>query len=79
MKAATRMRDLMAAHREALDLIQVGAYMAGSDPRVDEAIRLAPAFEALLRQSVTEPTPPEQTIAVLLKLVAEQQSQKRGR
>ncbi len=71
LAAATRVRDLLAAHREALDLIQVGAYMPGSDARVDEAVRLAPAFEALLRQGVHEPTPPEQTLAVLLKLVTQ--------
>lgn len=71
LKAANRIRDLLSAHREALDLIQVGAYVPGSDPRVDEAIRLAPSFEALLRQRVDEPTPPEQTVAVMLRLAAQ--------
>jgi len=69
LEAAHNMRDLLGAHREALDLIQVGAYVTGSDPRVDLAIQLAPQFEGFLRQSVTEKTPREQTLAVLQHLV----------
>ncbi len=65
LQAAMTMRDLLGAHREALDLIQVGAYVSGSDPRVDTAIKMAPQFEAFLRQDVTEKTPREQTLAVL--------------
>ncbi len=65
LQAAQTMRDLLGAHRDALDLIQVGAYVSGSDPRVDAAIKMAPQFEAFLRQSVDEKTPREQTLAVL--------------
>jgi flagellum-specific ATP synthase len=32
------------------DLIQVGAYESGSNPDLDEAIRLRPAMENLLQQ-----------------------------
>lgn len=35
---ATRLRQLLAAYRDAEDLIQVGAYASGSDPVIDEAI-----------------------------------------
>lgn len=69
LSAANRLRDLLSAHKEALDLIQVGAYAPGSDPRVDEAVRLAPSFDALLRQRTDEKTKPADTLAVLLKLV----------
>ena len=31
-------RDLMATYREAEDLINIGAYVAGSNPRVDLAL-----------------------------------------
>jgi flagellum-specific ATP synthase len=70
LTAAARFRELSSVYREALDLIQVGAYTPGSDPRVDEAIRLAPSFDALLRQRTDEKTKVADTLAVLTKLVA---------
>jgi FliI/YscN family ATPase len=42
MQAAARARDLMATYGEAADLIQIGAYVAGSDPRVDAARAATP-------------------------------------
>lgn len=54
-KAAAVVRDLLGAHREAADLLKIGAYVAGSDARVDAAVRLMPQIEALVRQTVDEP------------------------
>ncbi len=51
---ATRVRDLLAAHEEAADLLKIGAYVAGSDARVDAAVAAMPAIEALRRQDVDE-------------------------
>jgi flagellum-specific ATP synthase len=51
-------RRLLAAHRDARDLIEVGAYSPGSDPDVDLAIRLRPGLDAVLRQ------PPDQVVDV---------------
>lgn len=50
-------RELLAAHREAADLIQVGAYQKGSDPRVELAIKLNPQINGFLRQRTEERTP----------------------
>jgi flagellum-specific ATP synthase len=50
LRLAGLARRLLAAYREARDLIEVGAYAAGSDPDVDVAIRVRPALEAFLRQ-----------------------------
>jgi flagellum-specific ATP synthase len=47
-------RELLAAHREAADLLDVGAYAPGSNPRVDRALRCMGALEALLRQEPQE-------------------------
>lgn len=68
--AATRMRDLLAAHADAADLIQIGAYVPGSDPRVDAARTLHPTMEALLRQPPDEMTGRPETIA-RLRAIAE--------
>lgn len=47
---AQRARRILALHGDMADLIRLGAYRAGSDPAVDEAIRLAPRIEAVLDQ-----------------------------
>ena len=66
--ASTRVRELLAAHDEAADLLQIGAYVAGSDARVDAARAQMPAIEALFRQPPTEATPREETIARLTEI-----------
>ena len=49
MKAG-QVRDWMSAIRETEDLVSVGAYVPGSNPRVDEALKKRDAIEAFLRQ-----------------------------
>jgi flagellum-specific ATP synthase len=45
-----RARAILALHAEMADLVRLGAYRAGADPAVDEAVRLAPRIEAMLAQ-----------------------------
>jgi type III secretion protein N (ATPase) len=54
--AAQRARALLATYEEKRDLIALGAYAKGSDPRLDQAIAAAPDLERFLRQdsSVSE-------------------------
>ena len=54
IKSANRLRRLWTLYQQNQDLIQVGAYVAGSNPDLDEAIRLRPQMEALLKQSTDE-------------------------
>jgi flagellum-specific ATP synthase len=54
---ALRARRLLAAYRDAEDLIQVGAYARGSDPLVDEAIARRTGLQAFLTQPTGESTP----------------------
>jgi len=53
----TRARALMSAYTDMEELIRIGAYRSGADPVVDDAIRLAPGFEAFLSQTKHEHTP----------------------
>jgi len=55
-QSASNVRDLMATYREAEDLINIGAYVAGSNPRVDLAIARIGAIRAFLRQGIYEQT-----------------------
>lgn len=48
---------LMASYREVEDLIQIGAYAAGSSPVTDAAIALKPRIDALLQQRVGDYEP----------------------
>jgi FliI/YscN family ATPase len=66
--AATRLRSLLAAYREAEDLINVGAYVKGSNPEIDLAVRCRPAIQKFLRQGVAETATLDATRAALLDL-----------
>ena len=48
------LRSLMAAYRECRDLIEIGAYRAGSNPLVARAIALRPLIDGFLRQDLHE-------------------------
>jgi flagellum-specific ATP synthase len=68
-RAATELRQLMAAHREAKDLIEVGAYVSGTNPTVDRAIAMDPAIRAFLQQDLDEIVTAEQSWQALHDLV----------
>jgi flagellum-specific ATP synthase len=51
---ASHLRDLLAAYKESEDLITVGAYSRGSNPKVDKAIVIYDDLINLLRQQVEE-------------------------
>ncbi len=67
--ASKKFRDLLAAYRGAEDLINIGAYVEGSNPKIDEARARLGALQAFLRQTPQEPAPWEQTLAALQKAV----------
>lgn len=43
-------RDLLAVHRQNEDLINIGAYVAGMNPRLDRAVQVLPRLESFLKQ-----------------------------
>jgi flagellum-specific ATP synthase len=67
-QASAAMRELMALHREKEDLISIGAYSPGSDPRIDRAIALMPSIDGFLKQTVDEPVPSDQADSLLVEL-----------
>jgi FliI/YscN family ATPase len=68
-EAAARVKRVLAVFRDAEDLINVGAYVRGSNPEIDEAVRARPAIQAFLRQAVGERSTLEETRAALRDLV----------
>jgi flagellar biosynthesis/type III secretory pathway ATPase len=67
-EAAGRLRGLLAAHERAEDLIAIGAYVAGTDPRVDEARAKLDRIEGFLRQSVDGEYSRDEALTQLLQL-----------
>jgi flagellum-specific ATP synthase len=51
---AARVREVLATYREAEDLITIGAYKPGQNPRVDEAVQLIDAVQGFLKQRSTD-------------------------
>lgn len=51
---ARDLRELQAAYSDIEDLVNIGAYKAGSSPISDRAIRLNPSIDKFLRQTMTE-------------------------
>ena len=51
---ARRFKQLYSRYQRNRDLISVGAYVAGSDPLLDEAIKMRPRLDAFLQQDLHE-------------------------
>lgn len=49
-----RFKDVLATYTEAEDLINIGAYNLGSNPKIDEAIELNEKMNSFLRQRIDE-------------------------
>ncbi|MGC3998669.1 MAG: hypothetical protein QM767_14910 [Anaeromyxobacter sp.] len=73
---AREAREVLSAYREAADLIEVGAYAAGSNPKVDRALRCIEGLRAFLRQEPAERTVLIETLARLTQLLAVQEKEK---
>jgi len=71
VRAAGRLRETMATYEKSRDLILLGAYEHGSDPRVDLAIRKIEEIEAFLKQRTDEKSEFGTTVAELAALFAE--------
>ncbi len=68
---ATTVRRLMAARRDAKDLIDIGAYVAGSNPLVDRSLRQADVIDGFLRQDMEDLTPAALSWAALHDIAAD--------
>ncbi|MEP7764585.1 FliI/YscN family ATPase [Sanguibacter sp. 25GB23B1] len=66
---ATTLRKVMAARRSVQDLVDVGAYVTGSNPLVDSALAHQGAIDAFLQQGVDEHAPAGASWASLRTLV----------
>jgi flagellum-specific ATP synthase len=71
LELARRLRQTAATYEHNRDLIAIGAYQRGSDPRIDTAIARWPQIEAYLRQDMRERVDLASSIAQLAATMAD--------
>lgn len=69
MKAARSVKEVLSIYREAEDLINIGAYAKGSNPKIDFAITVNDKINNFLKQGIFEKAPFDDTRSRLLSLL----------
>jgi flagellum-specific ATP synthase len=65
LEQARRYRQLYSRYQKSRDLIQLGAYVAGSDAETDQSIALFPSMQRFLMQDMREKAPFNDSVALL--------------
>jgi flagellum-specific ATP synthase len=76
IQAARQFRQTLSLYQQNRDLISIGAYQRGSDPRVDNAITLWPRMQRFLQQDMRERVDFAGSLTALKTLVADSESAK---
>jgi len=78
---AGRIKEWMALYNQAEDLINIGAYAKGSNPKIDQAIAVNERINAFLRQKIEETGPIDEAVAQMRAIcqVAESIQSQQGR
>ncbi|HEY0581763.1 MAG TPA: FliI/YscN family ATPase [Chloroflexota bacterium] len=63
LQASGVIRDALFSYQQARDLINIGAYVGGSNPQIDRALRMQPHIQRFLRQTPDSPTDLDETLA----------------
>ena len=69
-KMASSLRDILSVYEKNLDLISIGAYKSGTNPRLDYAISKIDKVNDFLKQGIYESFAFEDTIARLREILA---------
>ena len=70
--AAGMLKNVLATYNEAEDLINIGAYKSGSNPDIDNAIRMIREVNEFLKQDVEDKVSFDETIRILQEMFAEE-------
>ncbi len=66
---ASVLKDILSTYKEAEDLINIGAYVRGSNPAIDHALSKIQSLRAFLKQDMQEKAIYQNTIARLMELI----------
>lgn len=75
LELSGKARSVLATYAEAEDLINIGAYARGSNPKIDYAIQKIEAINGFLRQRFDETTPFKQTLEQLGALLSDRKDE----
>jgi flagellum-specific ATP synthase len=67
-EAAGQMREVLARYAEAEDLINIGAYVKGSNPKIDRAVEKIDRVNAFLRQGTMENADFDETVNQIVSI-----------
>ena len=67
LEAAGELRRVLAVWNDIEDLVNVGAYAAGTNVEFDVAVRMKPAIDAFLQQAIAEPADYGESRKILLE------------
>jgi flagellum-specific ATP synthase len=68
LEAAGRFRDVLATYRGAEDLINIGAYVEGTNPKIDYAKKMMGRADGFLRQGIKEKFDFQETLGMLTEM-----------
>jgi flagellum-specific ATP synthase len=69
-ETAAKMRNLLSVYYANFDLVSIGAYKRGSNPKLDEALRKIDKINAFLQQATDESFEYDETVRMLSEVVA---------
>lgn len=69
IKAAGKVKSIMATYKDAKDLLDIGAYTPGSNPKIDEAVEKIDLINNFLRQGIRENFAFAESVEMLKNLV----------
>lgn len=78
IEMAKRVRGWLATYEDTEDLINIGAYVSGKNPRIDEAVEKIDAIYEFIGQRLGEPSTLEEGLAKLRQLVGEGENGQRA-
>lgn len=68
-RAAGRIRDIMSVYEKSSDLVSIGAYKAGTNPKLDYALSKIDAIDDFLKQGVDESFSYEETVQQMEQII----------
>jgi len=67
---ARQLKQIYSVYQQNKDLIAIGAYTRGNDPRIDQAINVLPVINFFLQQQIQEVIPYELSLQQLQEIIA---------
>ncbi|WP_312613150.1 FliI/YscN family ATPase [Oscillibacter sp.] len=68
-RTAGRVRDIMSVYEKSSDLVSIGAYKAGTNPKLDYALGKIDAIDAFLKQGIDEAFSYEETMGEMERIL----------